>query len=197
MTRKLSNEMRTIQIISAAASEFVKNGYENTSMEAIARSAGISKGGLYHHFQGKDEILIAATQKFAEPILEFMEFASATSSSKEALNYFINNYLSYWDEHHTELAFYFLSMVKTTNLPHIAKIYEGYVDKLVSFYIDLFKNGIASGEFRDHNSLARATSLMTALDGAVGYLLIDSHVDKQFFIQHFQDLFINEILLTK
>ncbi|MBN2090134.1 TetR/AcrR family transcriptional regulator, partial [candidate division KSB1 bacterium] len=108
MTRKLSKEIRTNQIITAAANEFVKNGYENTSMESIARSAGITKGGLYHHYRGKDEILIEATRQFAEPVVEFMTAAIEISSAKEALNSCINNYLSYWDEHRTELAFYFL-----------------------------------------------------------------------------------------
>jgi AcrR family transcriptional regulator len=197
MTRKLSKEIRTNQIITAAASEFVKNGYENTSMESIARSAGITKGGLYHHYRGKDEILVEATRQFAEPVVEFMTAAIEISSAKEALNSCINNYLSYWYDHRTELAFYFLSMVKTTSIPHLAKVYEGYTEKIVFFYDDLFKRGISQGEFKAHNSLVRAVSLTAALDGAVGYLLIDPHVNKALFIHNLQQLFVDEILLIK
>jgi TetR/AcrR family transcriptional regulator, cholesterol catabolism regulator len=36
---------------------FQQRGYDATSMNDIAAALKLSKGGLYHHFQGKDEIL--------------------------------------------------------------------------------------------------------------------------------------------
>ena len=55
-------------IIQAALNEFLEKGYEGTSMDAIALRAGISKGGLYHHFKSKEEILLYVNQKLDEPI---------------------------------------------------------------------------------------------------------------------------------
>src|SRR5437899_12643027 len=36
---------------------FQQRGYDATSMNDVAASLKLSKGGLYHHFQSKDEIL--------------------------------------------------------------------------------------------------------------------------------------------
>ena len=62
MVPRKSREKRINEITEAAIDVFLKNGYENTTMEAIARKAGISKGGLYH-FPSKDTILIQANEK--------------------------------------------------------------------------------------------------------------------------------------
>ena len=44
------------KIIQAARKNFAKKGYSDTSMDDIAKSAGVSKGGLYHHFPSKEEL---------------------------------------------------------------------------------------------------------------------------------------------
>jgi len=45
------------EILRTAARLFQQRGYDATSMNDVAAALKLSKGGLYHHFQGKDEIL--------------------------------------------------------------------------------------------------------------------------------------------
>ena len=45
------------EILRAAARLFQQQGYDATSMNDVAAALRLSKGGLYHHFQSKDEIL--------------------------------------------------------------------------------------------------------------------------------------------
>src|SRR3984957_12764128 len=45
------------EILQAAARLFQQQGYDATSMNDVAAALKLSKGGLYHHFQSKDEIL--------------------------------------------------------------------------------------------------------------------------------------------
>ncbi|MFZ0308829.1 MAG: TetR/AcrR family transcriptional regulator [Candidatus Sulfotelmatobacter sp.] len=45
------------EILRTAARLFQQRGYDATSMNDVAASLKLSKGGLYHHFQSKDEIL--------------------------------------------------------------------------------------------------------------------------------------------
>lgn len=45
------------EILRTAARLFQQQGYDATSMNDIAAALKLSKGGLYHHFQSKDEIL--------------------------------------------------------------------------------------------------------------------------------------------
>ena len=45
------------EILRTAARLFQQRGYDATSMNDVAAALKLSKGGLYHHFQSKDEIL--------------------------------------------------------------------------------------------------------------------------------------------
>jgi AcrR family transcriptional regulator len=45
------------EILRAAARLFQQRGYDATSMNDVAAALKLSKGGLYHHFESKDEIL--------------------------------------------------------------------------------------------------------------------------------------------
>jgi len=56
MNREATIEPRQ-EILRAAARLFQQQGYDATSMNDVAAALKLSKGGLYHHFQSKDEIL--------------------------------------------------------------------------------------------------------------------------------------------
>jgi len=56
MTREAVLDSRQ-EILRTAARLFQQQGYDATSMNDVAASLKLSKGGLYHHFQSKDEIL--------------------------------------------------------------------------------------------------------------------------------------------
>jgi TetR/AcrR family transcriptional regulator, cholesterol catabolism regulator len=45
------------EILRTAARLFQQQGYDATSMNDVAAALKLSKGGLYHHFESKDEIL--------------------------------------------------------------------------------------------------------------------------------------------
>lgn len=55
-------------IIKAAVDLFGQRGFEKTSIEALARKAGVGKGTIYSYFQTKTEIFYA----FCEEQLEFI-----------------------------------------------------------------------------------------------------------------------------
>ncbi len=56
MTRDTLTDSRQ-EILRASARLFQQQGYDATSMNDVAAALKLSKGGLYHHFQSKDEIL--------------------------------------------------------------------------------------------------------------------------------------------
>ena len=45
------------RILEAALELFAQSGYSGTSMNDIAKQMGITKGALYKHYTGKQEIL--------------------------------------------------------------------------------------------------------------------------------------------
>ena len=55
-------------ILDAAIALFSTNGFENTSIEELAKSAGVGKGTVYGYFQTKKEILYAFCEYELEQI---------------------------------------------------------------------------------------------------------------------------------
>ena len=51
---------REAGILSVAEDLFLRNGYENTSMAAVAAAAGLSEGTLYNYFRNKNDLVIRA-----------------------------------------------------------------------------------------------------------------------------------------
>lgn len=47
------------RIVEAARSQFGRQGYRATSMEAVARAVGVTKGALYRYFRSKSDLLLA------------------------------------------------------------------------------------------------------------------------------------------
>jgi AcrR family transcriptional regulator len=60
-SRRLEYSESTRQaLVDSAVELFTKKGYANTSLDAIARRARVTKGALYHHFSGKQALFEAA-----------------------------------------------------------------------------------------------------------------------------------------
>jgi AcrR family transcriptional regulator len=51
------------EILRTAARLFHRRGYDATSMNDVAAALKFSKGGLYHHFHSKDEILFSLMEQ--------------------------------------------------------------------------------------------------------------------------------------
>ncbi len=51
------------QLIAIATRMFAARGYEDTSIEAVLREAGVSRGSLYHHFASKEALFEAVAEE--------------------------------------------------------------------------------------------------------------------------------------
>lgn len=48
------------ELVSVAIDCFARDGYQATSIDRIARAAGVTKGALYYHFRDKQDLLLGA-----------------------------------------------------------------------------------------------------------------------------------------
>lgn len=78
------------RILDAARKLFTTNGYESVTIEDVMSRAGLTRGGFYNHFRGKDELFCAAVDGYVR----------ATPWTEEGANphdlacWFIDFYLS-------------------------------------------------------------------------------------------------------
>src|SRR6478609_5968003 len=61
--RRLSPAERRDQILDAANALFAERGYDEVSIEDIARSAGVARGLVHHYFGGRKEVYIALLER--------------------------------------------------------------------------------------------------------------------------------------
>ena len=60
---KAAAKKRRQDLITVAAQLFLKQGYENTTVNQIIDSLNLAKGTYYYHFRSKEDILIAVSDK--------------------------------------------------------------------------------------------------------------------------------------
>ena len=70
---KNTSEIRRNQILDAGLALALKNGLRGTSMEALAREAGIAKPTLYSYFPNKDAVFVAVLQRIFEQLQQQVE----------------------------------------------------------------------------------------------------------------------------
>lgn len=66
MGRNKYPEQTQERIVDASIKLFIEKGYEQTTIQDILDALKLSKGGLYHHFKSKEEILEAVREKRAQ-----------------------------------------------------------------------------------------------------------------------------------
>lgn len=173
--------------------EFLEKGYYQTSMESIARRAGVTKGGLYHHFRSKDEILLEANKKFGEPAgAIFMRLAQAASAG-EGLKNFIDDYLTYWAAHRKELYFFSLSMTKTMELPELGNYHAQSSEGLISLLQAVYDRGIREGVLMNHDARSSALALLSALNGSLAYIAMNPNLSVGEVIARFHFVFVDAL----
>ena len=71
--KKRNTSKKRESILNAAAEAFMKDGYENTSMDKISERAGASKRTVYNHFPSKEDLFRAVLERFFDEIMELKQ----------------------------------------------------------------------------------------------------------------------------
>lgn len=64
MSKRKTKEERQHEIRLSAKKVFLRKGYQNTTMEDIIHETTLSKGGFYHYYKSKKEIIIDMMERF-------------------------------------------------------------------------------------------------------------------------------------
>jgi AcrR family transcriptional regulator len=59
----VKGEQTKVAILAAAEQLFAESGYRGASLANIAERAGVTQSGLLHHFNSKDELLVAVLEQ--------------------------------------------------------------------------------------------------------------------------------------
>lgn len=68
----------------AARREFLSRSYEGATLRSIAHAARVTTGSLYHHFSGKDELLVEVCVRGLRRLLQRLRTAVALGAGRTA-----------------------------------------------------------------------------------------------------------------
>src|SRR5690242_15479617 len=65
-------------VLAVAVRVFTERGYDGTSMGDLAAASGLSKSSIYHHVEGKEQLLRLALERAVEPLFAVTREPGAT-----------------------------------------------------------------------------------------------------------------------
>ncbi|MFD3683737.1 TetR/AcrR family transcriptional regulator [Nocardiopsis sp. NPDC058631] len=168
--RSFIEEARRAQIIAAAIETIADVGYPNASLARIAREAGVSKGVISYHFAGKDELMDQlVTGVYTEIAESVIPEILAQDNAADMLRAHVRGVAAYALEHRSRmatLAQIFLHARRPDGSPRYG---AGESEPLFESLEGLYREGQASGEFRDFDVRAMAVTQQSATDGMFEY----------------------------
>jgi AcrR family transcriptional regulator len=173
---------RKAHILTAALTCFSRKGYHQTTMDDIVAEAGLSKGGLYWHFESKKELFLALfDQLFATEMEKLAAIPADQNDTAEAkllaaLDLMVE--MATADEFQQIMPL--MIDVWAQNWQD-SEVNEAAVELYRRFrapMVDLIEEGIAGGEFKPVDANALASILIGLYDGlAVQWMIEPSMVD--------------------
>src|SRR5580692_2979373 len=73
------------ELLDAAEKIFVRDGYERTQIETIAAEVGRTKGAVYAHFKGKEDLFLALFERNIRSRMEMAHLSTQTISFEEKI----------------------------------------------------------------------------------------------------------------
>ena len=155
-------------ILEAAISLFSENGYENTSIENIAKIAGVGKGTVYGYFHTKKDII----KGFCEYELEKIHMKLVNGSNQDApvLEQMLTIYMTEF-HHVTQNKEFGRLFMREAVFPHDSDIQNNLEidDKYFQILFPILEKGQDRGELRKDAELLHITAHFYSL-----YILIIS-----------------------
>ena len=138
-------------LLEAAFRVFAARGYHATRLEEVAEAAGVTKGAIYHHFEGKEDLLRRAVQHRHRAMFAAIGQALAGERAPAAaqIRFVLRKVWQHWMEPGWGDAFRLLVGEVSVEFPALFRMWaeEGPVHgwALIS---ELIEAGVARGEFR-------------------------------------------------
>lgn len=140
--------VRIEDVIEASLGLMSQKGYLKTSMSEIAKAVGLTKGGLYHHVEKKEDILLLIHNQMNDAFFEAFNNSVATETDPYAkLLKWIEVHVKLMRDYQPHIKIFFTELDNITeseSFKHIVK----KRDETFNLLYSLLKEGIEAKEFR-------------------------------------------------
>lgn len=134
-------------ILEAAQALFLEKNYADVTMTDIARAADVTKGALYHHFSGKEDLYLTMMHSYLEEIGDILRqvVEANQSTCRQRLRHFTLTFLQLPPERR-ELMRLVRRDINIFKGPRRTQLIRAYQAALPEQVEAIIQDGIASGE---------------------------------------------------
>lgn len=156
------------QLMTAAIDCFARLGYQGTSIDRIARDAGVTKGAVYYHFRDKEQLLFEAVKDrisgFENQVTEAVIPASDPFMSLQRVADACIFHATV--SNHRRFIITLMVEALDTN-PALSEEFRSILRRMRWFLADIIRQGQRSGSIRpDVDPKAAAAAFMAGIMGA-------------------------------
>jgi AcrR family transcriptional regulator len=151
-TRRRRKAERPQEILEAAFAEFSRNGYAMTTLDRIARRAGVTKGTIYVYFENKEHLFISMVREITKAATETVQgmFESHEGSTADLLRAQFSFIYEHIVENRRRREVVRMLIAEAPRFPALA---DRYHDEILRPCLDMLRQaiqrGIDRGEIRD------------------------------------------------
>jgi len=192
MNTNLQN-IRKDQIMNAAQAVVVSKGYDQSRMDDIVEKAQLSKGAIYWYYKSKKDVYLSLIDywfnEYSAGVLRCLEDKNSSSEQLRSLfEYFVDQFDQNPDTFKIMVEFWRTSGLDPDFNDKLQEIYSQFLE----YIIDIIKNGIESGEFKEVDPRITALSILINIEGIHWFTLFDkSGVEAHEYINTISNFILN------
>lgn len=186
----VANPSKHQQIVQGAISVFLEQGYEGTSMDQVARVAGVSKNTIYKHFRDKKGLFVSLIEQVTAERFQIV-FGSVSLSGDPAivLRQIAEKLLSTVMADQEYIAFIRLIIGESGRFPELAQL---FIKALPQKVIQMLSNYL-----KDHPELnleSEEATVRIFMGSLIGYVLTQEVLHGKDIIPLEQEVLINNLV---
>ena len=172
-------QARRSQIVDTAILTIAQRGYSQASLAEIARKAGISKGVISYHFEGKDELFEEIlTRLRSEPAAFVKQRVDACESAHDKLRAYVRANFEHMKSHRTA----YVALVEMWGSRGTAQGGQRFnaeaYEPSRKYIARILESGRQRGELALGSAMTVASVIQAAIDGVMLQWVFDEeHVD--------------------
>ncbi|MBT3179500.1 MAG: TetR/AcrR family transcriptional regulator [Candidatus Marinimicrobia bacterium] len=167
-------DKRKEQILDAALSVIVKNGYERSRMDDIVLSSQLSKGAIYHYYKSKKEVYLSLVDHWVKNynagfIDNVEQHSTASEQLKGLFDFFMDQFEKDPNAFKILVEFWSLSGRDSDFNKKLQNVYSEFLEYIVR----IIQKGVDSGEFKNVNPQITALSILINIEGINWFTLFE------------------------
>ena len=186
-------DIRKDQIMNAAQVVVASKGYDQARMDDIVEKAQLSKGAIYWYYKSKKDIYLSLIDywfnEYSAGVLKSLEDKDSSSEQLKSLfEYFVDQFDQNPDTFKIMVEFWRTSGLDVDFNNKLQEIYSQFLE----YIIDIIKNGINGGEFKEVDPRITALSILINIEGIHWFTLFDkSGVEAHEYINTISNFILN------